>query len=97
MKTASKTIKINEAKYLDGYRLSLLFSDGKNQVIDFGPFLQKSTHPEVRKFLTVKYFKAFELTGGDLMWGDFDLIFPIMDLYHARIDHTQNAPDSQVG
>ena len=29
--------------------------------------------------------KRFALNDGDLMWGDYDLIFPVMDLYHSAI------------
>jgi hypothetical protein len=28
------------------------------------------------------------LEHGDLVWGDFDLCFPIMDLYENQIMHT---------
>ena len=40
-----QTIKINEATYLSGHKLLILFSDGKEQIVDFGPFLQKAAHP----------------------------------------------------
>ena len=29
--------------------------------------------------------KGYSLIDGELMWGDFDLIFPVMDLYHNSI------------
>ena len=83
-------MKIKEAKYIDGYTLKLIFTDSKEQVVDFGPFLQKAIHPEIRKFLTLKRFKEFTLIGGELMWGEFDLIFPITDLYHNQLDHSQD-------
>jgi hypothetical protein len=86
-----QTIKINEATYLSGHKLLILFSDGKEQIVDFGPFLQKAAHPEIRKYLTPKSFKSFTLNDGDLMWGGFDLIFPIMDLYQNRLA----APDQK--
>ena len=74
-------LKIESAKYLGGHRLMLTFSDGKEQAVDFGQFLENSRHPEIRKFLDLKKFKRFRIANGDLMWGDFDLVFPIMDLY----------------
>ena len=96
-KSKPKTMKIKEAEYLDGYRLRFLFSDGKDQVVNFGPFLQNATHPEMRKFLLLKRFKKFILLDGDRMWGDFDLIFPIVDLYHGRLEHSQNVHFSTSG
>ena len=83
MKRKFQTIKITSAKYVDGNRLKLVFSDGKEQLVDFGPFLRNSLHADIRKFLIPKNFKKFILKDGDLMWGDFDLIFPIMDLYRT--------------
>ena len=89
MKRIPKTLKIVEANHIGGHRLRLLFSDGKEQVVDFGPFLMNSMHPEIRKFLGPKSFKKFEVKDGDLMWGDFDLIFPLMDLYENKLDRDE--------
>lgn len=82
-----KLLKIDKAEHAGEYRLMLSFSDGKEQTVDFGPFLENSRNPEIRKFLKPKNFKSFKLEDGDLMWGDFDLIFPIMDLYENRLEH----------
>lgn len=59
--------------------------------MDFGPFLKNSLHPEIRKFLNPKLFSRFTVENGELMWGDFDLIFPIMDLYENKIDRENSA------
>ncbi len=82
---SSPIIKILNVKYLKDYKLSLDFIDGKTQIVDFEPFLSTSLHPEIKKYLKPQNFKKFKLEGGELMWGDYDLIFPIMDLYHNRI------------
>ncbi len=74
MTAKARVLKILSAKHVGGHRLNLIFSDGKEQVVDFGPFLQSSVHPEIRKFLSQKKFKHFNVDGGDLMWGDFDLL-----------------------
>ena len=84
-----KSIKIIKIKLTEDYKLSIIFSDKKNQVIDFQPFLKQSTHPGIRKYLAKKYFKKFHIKNGDLMWGDFDLIFPIEDLYKNQILKTK--------
>ncbi len=68
------------------HRLKLQFNDGTIQEVDFNPFLQHSLHPEIRAFLDAKKFADFKLEHGDLMWGDYELCFPIMDLYTNQID-----------
>jgi len=85
MKTKSNIIKIINAKFLEKYKLKISYSDGTEQIVDFEPFLRHSQHPEVQKYLNAQKFKNFTLSDGDLMWGDFDLIFPIMDLYENKI------------
>lgn len=80
-----KPIKIIKVKLLEDYKLSIVFSNKKTQVVDFEPFLKQSSHSEVRKYLEKKYFKKFHIKDGDLMWGDYDLIFPIADLYKNQI------------
>lgn len=77
-----------QAKYLEGYLLELEFGDGKRQKIDFEPFLRKSLHPEIQSYLDIGKFKQFRLEYGDLVWGDYDLCFPVMDLYENQILHT---------
>ncbi len=67
------------------YRLCLHFSDGTARTVDFGPFLTSSSHPEMRKYLESKRFLDYQLVEGDLMWGDYDLIFPIHKLYSGEI------------
>jgi len=86
MKRSSKVIKIKKAEYVGNYTLKLLFSDGITQQVDFEPFLRNSYHPEIQKYLQRKYFKNYSFNDGKLMWGDFDLIFPDMDLYNNSIE-----------
>ena len=85
MKPAPKRVKILKAKHAGKYSLSLTFSDGKEQMVDLELFLKASQHPEIRKYLKPALFKRFRLDGGELMWGDYDLIFPVMDLYNNSI------------
>ncbi|MEI8027075.1 MAG: DUF2442 domain-containing protein [Pseudomonadota bacterium] len=85
MKKTSKNLKVKKVEYLDLYKLKLLFSDDFVQIIDFEIFLKQAHHPDIQKYLKPKYFKSYSLIDGELMWGDFDLIFPIMDLYHNSI------------
>jgi Protein of unknown function (DUF2442) len=68
-----------------GYKLKILFSDGATRKIDFEPFLKSSRNPMIRAFLDRKRFAGFTIKDGDLMWGDYELCFPIADIYENRI------------
>lgn len=78
-------INITEVEYLEGYRLRVAFGDGVQRVVDFEPFLSKSHHPAIRKYLDKRRFKKFTIDRGHLHWNDYDLIFPIADLYAGEI------------
>ncbi|HZQ09898.1 MAG TPA: DUF2442 domain-containing protein [Anaerolineae bacterium] len=81
----NRFIAVEAAEYLKGHQLRLRFNDGKNQVVDFGPFLEQSTNPLIRQYLELNKFKSFRITNGDLEWNDYDLCFPIADLYYNRL------------
>ncbi len=86
MKKTPKNIQIANAQWMDKHILKLQFSDKTIQSVNFQNFLENSTHPEIRKYLKIHLFKKFKIRDGELMWGDFDLIFPIADLYHNQIE-----------
>ena len=51
-------LKIDSAKYLSDYAIRIRFSDGKERLVDFKPFLSKSLHPSIKKYLDEKYNKS---------------------------------------
>ena len=79
-------LKIDSAKYLSDYAIRIKFNDGNERLVDFKPFLSKSLHPSIKKYLDESEFASFSLTDGNLNWNDYDLIFPISDLYKGQID-----------
>ena len=79
-------LKIDSAKYLSDYAIRLRFNDGTERVVDFKSFLTNSLHPSIKKYLDEKKFSNFNLIDGNLNWNDYDLIFPIWDLYKGKID-----------
>jgi hypothetical protein len=83
--TGSDQIRIDSAKYLSDYAIRIKFSDGNEKLVDFRPFLSKSLHPSIKKYLDENKFSNFSLTDGNLNWNDYDLIFPISDLYNGKI------------
>ena len=78
-------LKIDSARYLSDYAIRIRFNDGNERLVDFKPFLSKSLHPSIKKYLDESKFSNFSLTDGNLNWNDYDLIFPISDLYKGQI------------
>ena len=73
------------AERIDDYALRLTFDDGTLQVVDFKTFLSLSRHPDIRAYLEPVRFSTFRIEYGELVWGDYDLCFPIADLYRNRL------------
>lgn len=82
----TKTIKIEKAYYIGDYAIRIKFNDESEQLVDFKSFLVKSRHPSIRKYLDEKRFRKFQIVDGNLNWNDFDLIFPLWDLYKGKIE-----------
>jgi hypothetical protein len=78
-------IQIKSALYIGDFAIRLFFNDGSQKLVDFKTFLESSLHPSIRKYLDEKRFKEFEIVDGNLNWNDFDLIFPVNDLYEGKI------------
>ncbi|MEI7638429.1 MAG: DUF2442 domain-containing protein [Syntrophus sp. (in: bacteria)] len=78
-------VEVISVDYLDGYRLSIGFSDGHQQTVNFEPFLRRSLHPDIIKYLDPDLFKQFRIVDGQLDWHDYDLCFPIETLYDGSL------------
>ena len=61
------------------------FNDGKENILDFKDFITKSQHPDIKKYEDKNLFKKFNLEYGELQWNDYDLAFPVYDLYKGTI------------
>jgi hypothetical protein len=85
----SNVINIISATQIGKCQLRLCFDDGTVQDIDFGHFLSQSQHPDIRAYLEEARFNAYRLEHGELVWGDYDLCFPVIDLHNNQIEkHT---------
>jgi hypothetical protein len=78
-------IDIVRVVQVSDYKLKLYFSDGVERVIDFEPFLRTSRNPMIRAYLDPQKFANFTLAYGNLLWDDYELCFPIADLYENNI------------
>jgi hypothetical protein len=70
---------------MNAYTLELTFNDSTVQTIDFATFLEKQQNPSLLKYKNVDNFKSYTLKHGDLVWGDYEMCFPIWDLYEGKI------------
>jgi hypothetical protein len=91
---AGVAMEILKVERRGGYRLLLRFSDGHVAAVDFGPFLREAQNPATRRYLNAKRFREFTLLHGNLVWGDYEMCFPIEDLYEGSIGTAQ--PVSEV-
>lgn len=83
--TEIPVIFIEHAEHAGDFRLQLGFNDGTQRVVDFGPFLRQSHNPLIQAYLDPAAFARFAVKDGDLIWDDYDLCFPIADLYDGRV------------
>jgi hypothetical protein len=83
---STKSIAVVSVTDLGDYILRINFDDGTTQEVDFKPFLSTALHPDIRAFLDPQRFASFRIEYGDLIWGDYDLCFPVIDLYKNRIE-----------
>ena len=86
---SSTSINIASVTQTGEYRIQIVFDDNTVQEVDFKPFLIHSHHPDIRAYLDPSRFSAFKVAYGELVWGDYALCFPIVDLYHNAIEHQQ--------
>ncbi|MGH8548308.1 MAG: DUF2442 domain-containing protein [Methylococcales bacterium] len=83
-------ISIVTAQSAGDYRLRLSFDDGTEQTVNFKPFLTRSKHPDIRRYLDSAYFSTYRIEYGELVWGDYDLCFPVIDLYENQLEHASH-------
>ena len=83
--TTTKYLEIRTADHVGGYRIALSFNDGVEREVDFESFLRKARNPEIIQFRALKKFKSFRIEHGNLMWGDFEMLFPVADLHDGKI------------
>ena len=80
------TIRIVSASYLSDYKVLLTFSDNTQQTVDFQDLLKENPHPQFSPYLDLRKFKKFKIEKGNIVWGkDWDLIFPVDELYAGKL------------
>ena len=78
-------MKIVTAKYLDDYKIEIIFDDKKRNVVNFLPALKK--YATCKKYLDITLFKKFKVDSGNIVWGNnWEMIFKIEDLYENKFN-----------
>ena len=78
-------IEITQAHYLTGYKIEFEFHDQTKKIIDFESFLTQAKNPMIKKYLNLEIFKHFTLRDGDIDWNDYELCFPIANIYDGQL------------
>ena len=78
-------IQVKSAKFIGDFAIRVFFSDGHIKLVDFKPFLENSLYPSIRKYLIDSNFQNYHIIDGNLNWNDYDMIFPVEDLYEGKI------------
>lgn len=77
---------ITDAADMGNLTVSLTFNDNTVQTVDVGEFIRKHPHPQYNKYLDAKKFRRFNIENGNIVWGkNWDLVFPVEQLYEGRI------------
>ena len=80
-----EVIEITSANYIGDFAIRFSFSDQTQKLVDFKPFLTRSLHPSIKKYLNEDLFKQFDIVEGNINWNNYDLIFPLHDLHEGQI------------
>jgi hypothetical protein len=80
-----KIIEITNARGLEGHKIRIEFRDGTTKVVDFSAFLQSARDPVTRRYLDPRKFRQFTIRHGNLNWNDYEMCFPVADLYRGRV------------
>lgn len=82
-----KAINIISANYKGNFLLELMFNDNKKTVVDFNSFFENHSHPQYNKYKKEENFLKYKIENGNIVWGkDWDMIFPVWDLYQGKVE-----------
>ena len=80
-------LTIARAEHLGGHLLRFHFSDGHQNDVDFKPWIKALPTKEEQAYLKPARFKRFTIRSGHaIMWGEYDIIFPMEAVYHGDPD-----------
>ena len=79
-------LSILSAKYIAPLSIEIYFSDNTKRIVNIGEYIKKHPHIQYNAYMNEKKFKDFKIEMGNIVWGkNWDMIFPVMDLYNGLI------------
>lgn len=74
-------MKIINVKYIDGYKLEILFSNNEIKIADFEFFLKKAKNLTITENLKIEKFKKVSIDTGFLSWNNGDMEISAQSVY----------------
>jgi hypothetical protein len=86
-------LQVKKAQFLRDKILYISFSNGQDREVDFSSFLNDTSIPSYLKiYKSEELFRNFRIEEGNVVWGeDWDLIFPVEQLYSGKIVPFKNS------
>ena len=84
---AGSSLTITSIEPVRGHVLRFYFSDGHSNEVDFKPWIASLPTEEEQAYLKPARFKQYSNhLGHAIMWGEYDIIFPLEAAYHGDPD-----------
>ena len=81
------SLTITSIEPVRGNVLRFYFSDGHSNEVDFKPWIASLPTEEEHAYLKPARFKQYSIhLGHAIMWGEYDIIFPLEAAYHGDPD-----------
>ena len=81
------SLTITSIEPVRGNVLRFHFSDGHSNEVDFKPWIASLPTEEEHAYLKPARFKQYSIhLGHAIMWGEYDIIFPLEAVYHGDPD-----------
>ena len=81
----TKFPKVVSALYVGDFAIRVNFDDGHEKLVDFKSFIFNSTNPDMKKFESENYFCGFQIERGNINWYEYEMIFPVGNLYSGEL------------
>lgn len=90
---------IDRIEHVHGHVLRFHFSNGHSTEVDFKPWIASLPTEEEQTYLKPSKFKKYSNhLGHAIMWGEYDIIFPLEAVYHGDPDRlTEGVPVTGPG
>jgi len=84
---SKSSLTITSIEPVRGHVLRFRFSDGHSNEVDFKPWMARLPTEEEQTYLKPTKFKKYSNhLGHAIMWGEYDIIFPLEAVYHGAPD-----------